>query len=220
MNSLANDANNALNAALATASPTSILEQAVNESKKTTEKIQTFYHIKHINFFGDTIYPLNDLERLPECAEISIKQASKYEGREWMRNAKISYFNCLFNDVIFLSPVHPNRILKALKKAGFQPIPVQFFEIPFHILAQKKCVIWKCPNPNIPTSENDLLDPDKYEEFSEKTYEKIQKIPKETKLYYNTCFAEGKKPRLFYGIPHIFVKNTISINSVKTIVWT
>lgn len=210
--SLILQANQSLNTALAKASP-----PCFEKKDKSLEKIQAVYHIKLQEFQGNTLYSLNELETFPEYKTLALKAAKKYEGREELRKQKILPFNCLWNDVVFTSIVHPDRILKALRDAGYSPIPVQFFEIPIEALKFKKIVIWKCPTEEWTPSSKTT--PDQYHEYSLDIFEKLQEVPQETEDYYKKCLLKGEKPLLFKGLPHLFIHDSLDISSMKTIIW-
>jgi hypothetical protein len=70
------------------------------------------------NFTGSILYSLNQLKtRLPEIYAI---QVQKYTGREILMQCKIPLLNCLWNDVLHFSPVHPNKIREAFVSAEFE----------------------------------------------------------------------------------------------------
>jgi len=60
--------------------------------------------------------------------EIYQQAISKYEGREELLKLVIPTLNCLWNDVVFLSPLHPHKHYEAYSKIGFTPRNLQFFK--------------------------------------------------------------------------------------------
>lgn len=212
-------ADKTLNQSLVFASP-SKAEILKIQNKEINNKVDTLYHIKHLDFCGNELYPLNQMEKIENLKPLAKKHAEKYKNREWIREMKVSYFNCYFNDVIFLSPVHPNRIFEALKMAGYSPIQVQFLEIPFNALNKKKAVIWKCPSAEYLPIKEDLLLLNRYEKISKKALENYRTVPESTKEYYKKCFQQGLKPLIFLGLPHVLVKDKIQLLSSRVLIWS
>ncbi len=74
------------------------------------------YHRVPANLTGDRLYPLNTLQHLhPEIAEA---HRAKYQGREWLLETRIPPLDCLFNDALMFSPVHPARLLGEMREGG------------------------------------------------------------------------------------------------------
>lgn len=75
------------------------------------------YHKVPPDFVGPILYPLNRLkQRLPD---VYARQVKKYQGREAVLKRRIPHLNCLWNDVLHFSPVHPTQCRAALQAAGF-----------------------------------------------------------------------------------------------------
>ena len=63
------------------------------------------YHRVPANMQGDFLSPLNQLKDIyPEAYAEAVK---KYEGREFLMNVGIPTLDCLWNDFLFLTAVHP-----------------------------------------------------------------------------------------------------------------
>ena len=66
------------------------------------------YHKVPADMSGNILYPLNVMEKInPEIYEKAVK---KYEGREYLMREVIPWLNCLWNDVLHFSIVHPTKI--------------------------------------------------------------------------------------------------------------
>ncbi|MGH7237929.1 MAG: hypothetical protein ACREGF_05325, partial [Candidatus Saccharimonadales bacterium] len=78
--------------------------------------------------FGTVLYPMN---RLPDIdRKLYELHKSGYLSREQLLQRKIPYLDCLWNDVLHCSPVHPAKINQALKDCGLKNInSAEFFEI-------------------------------------------------------------------------------------------
>lgn len=76
------------------------------------------YHLVPKELSGTKLYPLNDLKEIsPALYERAV---SKYAGREIVMQQTIPLLDCLWNDVLFLSPVHPDKIVQARLSSGLQ----------------------------------------------------------------------------------------------------
>ena len=88
------------------------------------------YHAKQPDFFGPRLFPLTTLkEKQPEIYSRVVK---KYEGREWLMKLVIPPLNCLWDDVLHMSLMHPALIYRILSEMGFEHHRYQreWFEIP------------------------------------------------------------------------------------------
>jgi hypothetical protein len=74
------------------------------------------YHLVPEELSGTKLYPLNQLINTSPGAYA--KAVAKYAGRERVMQTVIPVFECLWNEVVFLSPVHPEKITKARRQAG------------------------------------------------------------------------------------------------------
>lgn len=74
------------------------------------------YHWVPKDLQGDTLFPLNTLkEKYPDLYK---KEASKYVGREQIMQDVLPILNCLWNDVLHFSAVHPSLVKEALFESG------------------------------------------------------------------------------------------------------
>ena len=161
---------------------------------------------------GEFLYPLNQLKEVfPSAYDYSVK---KYEGREYLLDAKIPTLNCLWNDVLHLTAVHPSDIEKALVETGFKDVLSQkFFKIDPKLLDVENTTVYlyryKGPNRHSNLDNYELFDKNDLQEYSI--------IPKSTKEYYKEMFLENKNPLLYHRIPHILYKGVLEINNLEII---
>jgi hypothetical protein len=168
------------------------------------------YHGVPKNIEGNVLYPLNTLKQL--FPELYQKEVEKYKGREFIMQQKIPTLDCLWNDVLHFTAVHPSSIKKALFEAGRKNnLEIKFYEIDPKILDPKKTIIYlyKYKNSSEKMREDNFesYDPDKIPLFSS--------FPEETKEYYKAEILAGKKPLLFHKIPHILFKGSLPIENIK-----
>ncbi len=160
------------------------------------------YHRVPDNMYGTIIYPLNVLKN--EKPMLYKEYVKKYSQREELLNVRIKPLNCLWNDVIFFSPVHPNEILSELEKAGFSKSPKsRWFKIPLFKLDIKNLAV--------------NISKDKFELFKLEMLNKINFLPEQTKIYYKTCFENNKNPLVLAYAPHLLYKGVLDISNLEII---
>lgn len=167
------------------------------------------YHMVPPNFQGDTLYPLNALKDV--LPDVYAEQAKKYESREGLMDAKIPTLDCLWNDVVHLSPIHPEDLCKELQAAGFDTTEFKkgsYFKIPISTLDPNLITVLKSS-----LGENN----DEYENLNGEAFGEYTKFPNATREYYKECYARGEWPFLQNGIPHILYKGPLDTQPFEKI---
>src|SRR5687767_14788723 len=85
------------------------------------------YHLQPKNLVGSVLYPLNALR--DQYPALYAQHAAKYTGRESMLERHIPILGCLWNDVLFFSPVHPQLIKSTCEEVGKTWTPTHWLEI-------------------------------------------------------------------------------------------
>jgi hypothetical protein len=167
------------------------------------------YHRVPSSMIGDTLYPMNRLMEVDARLYNSFRKG--YEDRKNIHEKMIPYIDCLWNDAIHLSPVHPSEIDKALQEAGLPPLPTsEYFEIDTERnVDPTNCVVF------FPNSE----DPNDF------TYERLHNvkswdgevaiIPEVTKKYYRHVATSHEPLFAYYGIPHVLYKGIIHTSELS-----
>ncbi len=164
------------------------------------------YHIVKEDFEGGTIYPLSVLKEVyPEKYGV---HAAKYTDRKHVTELFIPQLQCYWNDVVHLSAVNPNEVVKKLRKAGAKKHTYSYYEIDPTTLDRAKTVVY----PNNPRENSRKVSEKDFVAFDPDDLEKWNRIPDETVEYYEKSFAEGKRPLLFVFVPHILYKGTIDVS--------
>lgn len=166
------------------------------------------YHIFKIDLKGNILYPLNQLKQV--YPDVYKRQAAKYEGREHLMKQKIPILNCLWNDVVHLSPVHPSQIKSALEDAGCKYRKRKYWCIDAHSLKKSDTVIY------LYESDKDYAEKE-YIRYDPADISRYSQLPQATKDYYKKCADEEREPLLFHRVPHILYKGTIKVTMLKTI---
>lgn len=172
------------------------------------------YHLHPKKMVGDYLHPLNQLrEKAPDAYAA---QARKYKGREQLLERTIPPLNCLWNDVLHLSPVHPATVRDALLAAGYNRYPHRWWQIDPEAagFSDKNTVIYLY---SLRKKGNFDIPPDDFVPFSIKRLEQVSKLPTATADYYQKMKTQGKRPLLFHLVPHVLHRGAIRISDLSTI---
>lgn len=193
------------------------------DAKKASSTGQYVYHLRRSNFVGGWIVPLNQMKEMKGFSEIYKQGIARYQGRERLLEYVIPTLNCLWNDVVFLSPLHPHYHYKAYQKIGFRPKSLQFFKIPIEVLQGKRVTVWDWPHyshypiyrqiPTFPEMNLSYFDLD----FSR--YQEMDEIPSDTSDYYQHEF-NPEHPEIYpklnwYRITHILCQDPIDLSDER-----
>ncbi|MEI6850699.1 MAG: hypothetical protein WCK26_01900 [Candidatus Saccharibacteria bacterium] len=167
------------------------------------------YHRVPENMIGDVLYPMNRLSDVDE--KIYNLYKSGYDGREHLLKREIPYIDCLWNDVIHCCPVHPQRIIDALRKAGVKKIPKsRYFEINIERdLDINDAVIFY--------RNSEKFGDIRFEKAIGADWNKVDIIPQLTLDYYQEVAKTEEPLFLYQGIPHFLYKGEIKTNGLKII---
>lgn len=172
------------------------------------------YHRISSNLQGTILYPLNKLKEIyPNVFE---EQIQKYVSREHVLETKIpAPLNCLWNDTLHFTTVHPQTLFKNLEGAGYNPKEIasrRWFKVPIKLFDSTNTIVCLYRRDIRLVSEaHDFypFDPEKIGEYRE--------VPEETIRYYTEQFVLGKRPLFFHGVPHILFKGTVDTVGLEII---
>ncbi len=170
------------------------------------------YHWVPENMQGDILYPLNILkEKYPDLYQ---KEASKYTGREHIMQQQIPFLDCLWNDVLHFSPVHPSVVKENLMDAGrTKPFDMNFFKINPHLLNPANTIVYLNRHKDM----RDRLKEDNFAQYNPDDIAQYSEIRDETTRYYKEMYSQGKSPLLFHGVVHILYKGPLDTKGVPRI---
>ncbi len=157
---------------------------------------------------GNILYPLNVMEKInPEIYEAAVK---KYQGREYLLQEIIPFLNCLWNDVLHFSAVHPTKIKEALLKLG-HPFRENFFEVPLEIIDSHRAVIY------LYRREDNKIEPDEFKPFDPKLVADLAELSENATDYYAKAVSAGQKVLPFHGVAHILYRGSLDVSDLKII---
>jgi hypothetical protein len=184
---------------------------------KTAAKTQYVYHRREPDFQGNFIIPLNQMKKMENFSEIFKAQDAKYRGREQLKDVVIPSLKCLWNDVIFLSPIHPKKQKDQYLEIGFAPYSRKFFQIPIEVLKEKRMAIWKFPV--MPVGSPEAYTTSHFAPFKTNSYQEMEDVPAATVKFYQDHFKpenpESYPPFHWAFIPHILCQDPIDITDKR-----
>jgi hypothetical protein len=172
------------------------------------------YHRVVENLRGTVLYPLNRLKDLyPDAYSEHLK---KYETREHVLETKIPPpLDCLWNDVLHFTAVHPSVLYKNIEAAGFDAKELvwkRWFKIPISLFSPTNTMVclYRRDVRHVPDARDFFpYDPQMTEEY--------RTVPPETLEYYKEQFSLNKRPLFFHHVPHILFRGTIETTKLEVI---
>lgn len=170
------------------------------------------YHRKRADMQGDVLYPLNTLKDIHP--EISNEIVKKYDGREWLLKIKLPKLDCLWNDFIHMTAVHPSKLREALLEAGGELKDSMWFKIPVESLDPDKMIVY-LQEENMMGKE--MIDASEFSDFDINKMSDYEVIGEKTKEYFKRKIKSNGIPMLFHMVPHILYKGNIDTKGMEII---
>lgn len=164
------------------------------------------YHMKPIILEGDSLIPLNRMNKDTEIYKSHIK---KYIGRENLLQTTIPRLNCKWNDVVQFSALDPQIIVDKLVtiQTDLKLTRTEYFKVHINqIMNLHKAVVYRKENQN----EEKSFIAEKEITVLDESYRETTKIPDQTIQFWNNVKDNGGKFLWFPFIPHIFVEGIIN----------
>ncbi|MBH2008037.1 hypothetical protein I8H83_05545 [Candidatus Saccharibacteria bacterium] len=170
---------------------------------------QLLYHGIPQDLKGSELVPLGQLRT--KYPELAAQYLRKYEGRETILERKIPLLNCLWNDVVQLLPLHPQKIFDRQKELGLiAEIPAyNYFAIDTSTLDPTSAAVYFKTAPGEAHWSVEWL--------SNTRIEELQDIPPATDKYYRSLRDSGQAVFNYQFIPHVLYKGVIDISNAKII---
>lgn len=170
------------------------------------------YHRVPEDMQGNILYPLNVLKsKYPHQYQ---EQVKKYKNRLEVMEQAIPKLDCLWNDVLHFTALHPSKLREALISVGFNPPARKFYKINTKVFKKEHTIVYLY-RPDIEKGmEKDITN---FAEFHEDDIEKYNILPKETIDYYQGKYESGEQPLLFVSVPHILYKGSIDISGCEIV---
>jgi len=161
---------------------------------------------------GNILYPLNEIkDKYPEIYE---QQLLKYVGREKLLKHKIPILDCLWNDVLHLSAVHPGQIKKSLAEAGDKKeFKLRYYQIDPNLLTPESTIVYLYAHVDV----KDKLEGKNFVPYAANDAVKYSILPQATKDYYKEIIEKGGRPLLYHRIPHILYRGILDVTELPVI---
>ena len=171
------------------------------------------YHRVPPDLKGHILYPLNQLKNVHPS--LYVTKVGSYQNRKAVMQARLPILDCLWNDVIHFSPVHPSKIQQALAEVGFSRKQRHYFEIdPLQKgFNPTNAVIFLHQRVNLDKFQLHEAD---FRVFNDAELSSLGEIPA-TLAYYREMFAQGKRALTYLHVPHILYQGRLDIRNVKVI---
>lgn len=169
------------------------------------------YHRVPEALSGKYLCPLNELRSL--LPEVYAREVQKYEGREGVLSQRVSNLNCLWNDVLHFSPLHPRLVGEALVRAGFSHQPRKWFAVDpvRHGFTKSNSSLYL----HLPHAASEQAED--FVDFLPAQLAQFQALPEATVQYYLECKSKGVRPLLFAWVPHVLFRGRLEIAALETI---
>ena len=172
------------------------------------------YHRVPDDLTGYVLYPLNQLKSV--YPSLYTTKVASYQNREAVMQARLPFLNCLWNDVLHFSPVHPSKVQEALAEAGFGRKPRRYFEVdPIEKgFNATNAVVFLHQRVRL---EKFRLAEEDFRRFTLAEISSLGEIPEATLAYYREMFERGKRPLVYLYVPHILYQGKLDISDVNII---
>jgi hypothetical protein len=169
------------------------------------------YHWVPDAMVGSKLYPLNDLEhREPDVWR---RERAKYDGRMHVLEVPVPPLECLWNDVLHFSPVHPAGIIAALNAVGLQPSRRRAFVVDAADLDPERAVIFL----NRRDSVGERVDAEQWRPFDPALLPELSKLTEPALRYYRNCAAQGTRPLLYGYLPHVLFRGPLETRGLPVL---
>ena len=170
------------------------------------------YHFVPKNMTGNILYPLNQLKTVhPNLYEQHVK---KYDWRTEVVAGQIPILDCLWNDVLHFSPVHPSKVKNELIALGRDVPTLKAFELDAESLLKSQTVIYNYLHEQ---REEKYTLPGNFVPFEANELSGKDILPERTKAYYREMLEQNKNPLAFIGVPHVLYQGTLNVSNLTVV---
>lgn len=178
---------------------------------------QFVYHFKPKGMSSNRLFPLNRLKDIyPAAYEEHIK---KYKGREHLLKEEIEPLGCLWNDVLHLSPINPQRVIDSwraeamLQYSGFSG-GIEVYKIPIDYLEESTTACYQSYNFDFQCYNPDL---DKIWQFEKSSFVEQKDVHPNQLEIWKADMKSGRRLFWYSHTQHILAQQEIDISSCELI---
>ncbi len=168
------------------------------------------YHRVPDNMHGNVLYPLNQLKDINE--DLYNLYAEGYKDRQKLRETRVPILNCLWNDTLFFSPVHPQKLYDLAKEFGLQNQWrfKKFFalKIGTNITLDNAVVFYRI---------GEEMDAIVYRPAKEVRISELNRVPELTRAYYELVAKQHEDLFPYQFVPQLLYRGKVDVSNVKVI---
>jgi len=174
------------------------------------------YHLLPDDLRGDMLHPLNRLRDLHP--DLYARYTKKYRHRKELMERRVPGLNCLWNDVLHLSPVSPALIRDAKLEFGLGwpegGRAVAVIDPQRHGLTPDNTSVWLSPAHEKGDVTASVAE---WATYSHAFVMANTHMPEQTLAHYRSSKANGHPTFLFVGIPHVLHRGSIDLRDVEIV---
>ena len=133
-------------------------------------------------------------------------------------DATLPSLDCLWNDVLHFSLMHPAVIYKHLSDVGvdYSKRELNWFEVPLEDILIYPCALYK--NTRQDRSSHEFPTGD-FESVTVTRVQELSGMPERNLLYYRECVVQKTSPLLWCYAPHVLVKGELNVSGYRIFDW-
>lgn len=167
--------------------------------------------------FGDTLYPLADLETShPELYARELSKYGDHPARRRIPQARVAKLGCARRETLNFAPVHPRFIYRAWTDLGVTLPATLWFAIPVERLRELPAVVYRPSGGNVGA---DLTDAE-VSWFDAEAYRELTELPLQTLEWYQELRETGRRGGWFARVPHVLVNGPVSVAGLEPFAWS
>jgi hypothetical protein len=171
------------------------------------------YHRKSPDFRGSVLYPLNALRDV--ALDLYERQRAKYAGREDILRQRVPPLNCLWNDVLHFSPVHPSCVAELARAHGLVWREAEWFEIDPGAagFTPANTAVFRYADTRL---EGAIPD-EEFEHFDIERLARMTALPTSTLEYYRSVAPGSSRYFIFVGVPHVLHRGPVQVAQAQVV---
>lgn len=178
---------------------------------------QFVYHFKPKEMKGSALIPLNKLQNIHP--EVYAEQVKKYKGREILLQKRTPILDCLWNDVLHLSPVNPQIILDTWRQEELNISSnvsriIEVYKIPIERLEESTTICYQCFNYDFENYDSSL---DKSWHFKKENFSEQKVVDLKQIEVWKKNNKEGRPLFWYSHTMHVLAQQSIDINNCELI---
>ena len=167
--------------------------------------------------FGDTLYPLADLETSnPELYARELSKYGDHPARRRIPQARVAKLGCARRETLNFAPVHPQLVYRAWADLGVTLPATLWFAIPVERLRELPAAVYRPSGGNVGA---DLTDAE-VSWFDAEAYRELIELSPETLGWYRELRETGRCGGWFARTPHVLVKGSVSVAGLEPFAWS